>query len=44
MNDYFFWLGEDALEFHIPSEEVLQAVAHVLPEGADLTDPQAFYE
>lgn len=41
MNDFTFWLGEDALEFHVPSEEVLQAVAHCLPDGVDLTDPQA---
>jgi hypothetical protein len=39
MNDYTFWLGEEAAAYHIPSEEVLQSVAHCLPDGFDLTDP-----
>ncbi len=39
MNDLYFWLGEAAEAYHIPSEEVLQAVAHCLPDGFDLTDP-----
>jgi len=39
MTDLYFWLGEGALDFHRITEEMLTAVAHCLPEGADLTDP-----
>lgn len=39
MNEYWFWLGESAAPYHAPSEEVLLAVSHCLPDGFDLTDP-----
>ena len=40
MNDFTFWLGVDGLP-ETPDPELLMAVAHCLPDGFDLTDPQA---